>query len=507
MKRTILAFLTLAIFIYPSIASAQRIYYSDVERDDYRQLNFDIIGKVSGNILIYKNYRSKNDLSIYDNEMKLKDKIDLDFLPDKIINIDFIPYPEFIYLIYEFQRKNVIYCVGVKMDGNGKRMTDPIEIDSTHLSTFGDNKIYSTIFSEDKQKIMVFKINKRNERNYIFTTMLLNTNLELQKKNRLTVGVDEKDALFSDFVLDNDGDLAFGHCSRLGSKDYITGLTLVVKRAKSDTFSNYKFNIGERYLDEVKIKADNINKDYLINSFYYKQRKGNIDGLYSVKWNKLTSEIAEENYTVFTDELKADAKPETGNAKMAFNDYFIRQIIPKKDGGFLVISESYYTSSRYSSWNRYDYLYNPYYYSPFDYYYYSPYGYNYWNPYNRNNGQSTRFYSENIAVFSFDNTAKMEWSNIVRKSQYDDETDNFLSYLVFNSGGEINFMYNQLERRNLLLNQQSVTADGQVNRTPTLKNLDKGYEFMPKYGRQIGSRQLVIPCMYKNYVSFAKVDF
>ena len=101
----------------------------------------------------------------------------------------------------------------------------------------------------------------------------------------------------------------------------------------------------------------------------------------------------------------------------------------------------------------------------------------------------------------------MEWSNIVRKSQYDDETDNFLSYLVFNSGGEINFLYNQLERRNLLLNQQSVTADGQVNRTPTLKNLDKGYEFMPKYGRQIGSRQLVIPCMYKNYVSFAKVDF
>ena len=74
---------------------AQRIHYSDPGRDDYRQVNFEIIGKVSSSITVYKNYRSKNDLSIFDNEMKLEDKINLDFLPDKLINVDFVPYPDF----------------------------------------------------------------------------------------------------------------------------------------------------------------------------------------------------------------------------------------------------------------------------------------------------------------------------------------------------------------------------------------------------------------------------
>ena len=40
----------------------------------------------------------------------------------------------------------------------------------------------------------------------------------------------------------------------------------------------------------------------------------------------------------------------------------------------------------------------------------------------------------------------------------------------------------------------SMTPDGKINRNPTLKNLDKGYEFMPKYGKQVSARQMIIPC-------------
>ena len=42
---------------------------------------------------------------------------------------------------------------------------------------------------------------------------------------------------------------------------------------------------------------------------------------------------------------------------MAFNDYFISNIIIKKDGGFLINTESYYTTSRFGNWNRWNYLY------------------------------------------------------------------------------------------------------------------------------------------------------
>jgi hypothetical protein len=40
-----------------------------------------------------------------------------------------------------------------------------------------------------------------------------------------------------------------------------------------------------------------------------------------------------------------------------------------------------------------------------------------------------------------------------------------------------------------------------------LKNLNRDYEFMPKFGKQVGLRQIIMPCMYKNYICFAKLEF
>jgi hypothetical protein len=170
-----------------------------------------------------------------------------------------------------------------------------------------------------------------------------------------------------------------------------------------------------------------------------------------------------------------------------------------------MVSESNYTTSRGNMFNRWDYMsgnmYSPgMYYSP----YYSP----MYNPWNRNNGNyATRYHAENIMVLSFDKDGNLEWSNIIPKSQFDDETENLISYQVMNTGGELHFMFNQYERRNMLLNDQSIAPDGKITRYPTLRNLDKGYDFMPRYGHQVSSWQTIIPCLYRNYLCFAKIDF
>ncbi|MEO6915673.1 MAG: hypothetical protein ABI151_08520, partial [Chitinophagaceae bacterium] len=68
-------------------------------------------------------------------------------------------------------------------------------------------------------------------------------------------------------------------------------------------------------------------------------------------------------------------------------------------------------------------------------------------------------------------------------------------------------LFNQFERRKLLLNDQSLNSEGKIIRNPTLKNLDKGYEFMPRFAKQVSSRQIIVPCLYRNYLCFAKIDF
>ncbi|NBO48229.1 MAG: hypothetical protein EBU80_00645 [Chitinophagia bacterium] len=217
----------------------------------------------------------------------------------------------------------------------------------------------------------------------------------------------------------------------------------------------------------------------------------------------------------FSDSLRMEAKSDNNSIKSAFNDQFIRQVVPTQDGGFAVFTESYYSSSRNNAWNRYDYLYGPgLYMSPFySPYYYSPmnrfYPYGWYDPFNRYGMQNnlTRYVSENIVTFFFDNDGNLKWSNTIRKSQYDDNTDSYLGYQLFNTGNEIRFLFNQKEKRELLLNSASIEADGKLKRQPTLKNLNKDYDFMPKFGKQVSLRQIIMPCMYKNYICFAKIEY
>ena len=146
--------------------SAQKILISEPDRDDSRRMNFEIIGKMGNNYLVYKSIRSESYVCVYDNEMKLVDKVKHEYLPDeRLINVDFFPYQDFIYMIYQYQKRNIVHCAVVKLDGMGKKMTDPQELDTASIGGLANNKIYTSLSSEDKSKIIIFKINSKNKEN------------------------------------------------------------------------------------------------------------------------------------------------------------------------------------------------------------------------------------------------------------------------------------------------------------------------------------------------------
>ena len=496
------------LLILPFAIQAQHILYSQPESDDSRRTNFDIIGRVQGNILVFKNNRSSNAISVYDNQMKLIRRVNLDYVPDKYTNIDFVQFPDYCLMLYEYEHKNIVHFAAVKLDGQANKMSDPVDLDTTQVGAFSNssNKIYTNIISEDKQHLMILKINSRNAKNYVFTSFLFNQALELEDRHRIAMPVDERNNMFSQFALDNDGALVFARFLRGGSGDYVTKVALVTKGPTADTFAIRDIGTGDRILDEIKVKVDNNNHRYLITAFYYKQRRGNIEGLYTVIWDKAGDTRVKESLTIFSDQLRASSKSSESGLKMAFNDYFIKHIITSKDGGYLVISEVEYTTSRGNAFNRWDYMGGGYpYMGPMD--YYSPF-YNPYSPWNRYGvGGMTRYNSENILILSFDQNSNLQWSNVMSKSQFDDDGNGLISHVMMNTGGALHFLYNQYERRTMLLSDQSISPDGKLTRYPTLRNLDKGYEFMARYGKQISSNQIVIPCLFRNYLCFSKLEF
>ena len=501
----------LALVILPALSNAQRIFYSDIERDDYRQMNFEIIGKVSGAIHVYKNYKNKNDISIYEPDMKLRSKIRLDYLPDNLNNVEFVTYPDNYLMVYQYRKKNVMYCAAARINGEGKLQEEPLVLDTSHMKNDNEIKVYSMVSSDDKKQIMLYKVFRRNDRYYTLTTLLYDKELKLQHKSVMTYPVDDRNGVFNEFVLDNDGDLAFGRATVQGNRDQISKFTFILKKAQEDTLILHPIDMKEFALDEIKIRPDNTNRRFILSSFYYKAGKPNIDGLYTVVWDKPKDTMQAQYRFAFDDTLRMDARTDNVSPKVAFNDYFIRNLIPTRDGGYAVVTELYYTNSRTMGWNRWDYLYGYNSFSPFDYSYFSPYyPYNSWrwaDPWNRYGNNIVRHFAENIMIFFFSRDGKLVWSNTIQKKQFDDNTDMFLSYYLFNTGTEVRFLFNQLERRELMLNSATINAQGQIKRDPTLKGLDKEYDFMPRYGKQVGLREIVLPCMSRNFICFAKLDF
>ncbi len=490
---------------------AQRITYSEPDRDDARTLNFEVIGKLGAKVLVYKNYRDLHYIVTYDSDMKMADKNKLDFINYRVLSTEFIQYPDYVFMIYQYQKRSVMYCMAVKLDGTGKKIGEPVQLDSTESVNFAsNNKIYSVINSDDKQKVMVFKINTKNDKSHILTTCLFDKDLTLLKKSRLAIPMPQRNDFLSEFSLDNDGDLVCIRASGTATNDNINKISLITKPAPLDSYTLVDLKLSNIFLDDIRIKVDNINKHYVITSFLSKAKRGNIEGLYYTLWDKTQNKEILNATTLFSDEFREDAKGE-GSSKMAFNDYFLKHVILRRDGGFIVLAESAYTSSRGNTLNRWDYLYGSPYWSPSDYYTWnSPVGYYPWwrsNTFGGTNVSLTRYFADNVAVISFEPNGKMEWSNVIRKSQYDDNTDNFIGFGLFNTGDQLHFIFNVQEKRTMILSDQSISPSGQIDRNPTFKNLDKGYDFMPRHAKQIGARQAIVPCQYRGFTCFAKLEF
>ncbi len=486
---------------------AQKIYYADVAKTDAQQTYFDIIGRMEGNVLIYTENKNNPILTIYDADMKQVSRNLLSYLPNNILHVDFIAYNQQGWAVYQFQQKNIVYCKAVAFNAMGKKIAEAIDVDSTIINGIAKNTMYTLLISEDKQKIMLLKINTKKEKDRIkeniFTMLLFDAQMHLLHKSNITQPVSVKNNYLTNFYLDNQGNVLFTNIIKQGKEDRISNVWITTKAANQDSFIVKALDLRGLYADDIKVKIDNINKKYILTSLYSKARKDNVDGLYTAFLDVVHDSVQHINTIIFNDELRNNVQNES-SLKTAFNDYILQDIIVKNDGSFIVTGELLYTTSQNNNpFNQSNYLYGYPYSSAFDYYSWYAYGQSPWSRYT----QFTQFHAHNIMILSVDNIGKLTWSNVITKKQMADETDHTLSYKIINTGDQLHFIFNQQERGNILLTDNSILPNGQLTRSPTLRGLDQGYTFIPRYAKQVGAKQAIIPCVYENYLSFAKIEW
>lgn len=505
MNRIVIPIICFFIFI-SDVSEAQKITYSEIQSKDKSSMSFNIIGKVRDNYLIYKNPSGKHIISVYATNMKLIDQIELTDIPERVINMDCIRYANGAFLIFQHQKGSVVYCKALKIDAFGKKMNDIVLLDTAQIGYFTENTIYSAIHSEDRSKICLYR---RRWKNDVFRLQakITDTSLKVVDSFSFSKMENERKSNFSEISIDNRGNIIFVGEQREHQGDNVSELRFFHRVPQSKQMKMMDLDLQGNFLLGAVLKVDNRNNNYLINSFYLDEKEDIAKGLFSSAVNAENIELVRPAFLPFSEEL-INSLQSSDDSRAEYENFSSDQILLKKDGSFILISEDAYTMTgntnngwnRTSLWDRQQIL------NSTDNFLYNPFYFGYRPLSNFDGRSSTKFIYKDIVVIGVDSSLNLEWNAGIKKNQYDVDNDNSLSFSFFNAGGEIHFFFIDKDSEKDIVSHQAISSDGLNKRYPTLRGNELGYEFMPRFAKQVGARTMLIPYLYMSKIGFARIE-
>ena len=507
--------LTALVFLFFT-AQAQTIAYSEILKKDSRSMDFEVLGNVQGNTLIYKILNDNHRLTIYDNSMKVLNDVKLDFISDRTFNIDFIVYPQFVYAIFQSQRGGNVYSKMAKIDGQGQLIGEIRNLDTARVGFFAANKVHFLNVSDNKERIVVYKLQTRNNDLQLLASVYNN---EFKKVDSASLELDDSNRreVFSDLKIANDGSIFFVKQHRKGFSDYMNKSELYIKKVGEEGFSIKTITEEKYFLDEMELKIDNQNQIVFANCFTYNSNFGNANGLLTVAFNKLTGEEKGRSIISFSDSIKNKLTSSRRRSNDPFSNFEIKSVLNKRDSGLLITLEENITESRGGFNNPFGFGRSGFLgYDPFmfnnnaGFYRFQRGGFNdnFYSPFNngQNNGNAL-YLSNDVVMMSIGGNLKLQWENVINKKQSDVESDNHLSYGTVNLGGQIHYLYILKDNNKEVISDNALLPNGEIKRYATIKSGQKGYNFMPRLSKQVSSNSIVLPAVTRNNIAFVKIFF
>ncbi len=468
----------------PFLNYGQELTYSAYDKFDYRNGDYAVVGMVDGKLF---NYRSTEDdymLDVYNDSMRKIATVLLDFFPKKIYQIRFIAYSDKIIILYQALESNKVVQYAALLDRQGLLKGKPIELGHVKTGILGATKTYfSSVISENKKIFAIYSTND-NDRELVLDTKWLNDSLTIIKRSKASLKVDDK-IESGELNIANDGTIYMAGYKPVGSQNYAETYAILKLNMGATKFDFFNLPLNEKFAASGYMKIDNLNNTVYFGGFYSEHKNGSFDGVIYSCFDIASKTFMNTKFIPFDQSLINNAGARHVNH--AFDNYEVKQLIIKKDGGFVLISEIHFVNTRSN---------------------YTP-SLGYYSFYSPPTTTMVREYHYNdIMALSYNKNGEKEWNSFIPKEQYSQEDGGvFSSYALLNAGGSLAFLYNDYNRNHSRIQLATLDADGKTDIRPFNIDGNDNPDWIPKAAKQIGSRVLVIPCLNKKQICFAKVVF
>jgi hypothetical protein len=467
-----------------STVSAQEVTYAAYDKFDYRSDAYAIVGRTGGYLYTYIRNDDGSRLDAYNDSMIKVATVILDFFPQRIYQVRFVAYPDKILVLYQALESNKVVQYVALLDANGLLVDKPIEISKARTSIFGATKNYfSSSFSDDKKTILVYSATDKNS-SIEFEAKWIDDNAKVIKQTKATFETDNTPE-HGEVNVTNDGTVYMAAYTPTGSQNYADQYWLLKLAPGATAFEAKELELGEKFATSGYTKVDNVNNRVYFGGFYSEHKNGRFDGFIYASYDIASSSFTTKRFIPFDSELVQAAA--MGGRSHGFDNYIVRQLIVKNDGGFVLVSEVHYVTMRSS---------------------FTP-GFGYYSFYTPYMNSSVREYHYNeIMALAYDKNGVREWNAFIPKQQYSQEDEGvFSSYALLNTGGTLAFLYNDFDPHHSRMQLATLTAEGKTDIHGLAAEGHDYPDWLPRSAKQVAGRVLVVPCFHKKQICFARVTF
>ena len=466
--------------------TAQEVIYSGYEKFDLRNGDFSVIGKSGDRTYIYRAGTDGFFLDAYDDAMVKKATVLLDFYPKKIYETRFINYPDRMVVLYQSVESNKVVQYAALLDTKGRLLKNPVQLTTAKTGVFGPNKNYfSSAVSDDKTQILVYGVETKG-RKLQFTGVWIDSDLNIAGRGHASY-VTDNDLESGEGLIDDKGNFYMPVYTPAGAKNFADQLWIVRVAKMGNSFRAKEFAMRDNYVANSFMKMDNVNNRIYLAGFYSDKKNGNYSGVLYGIYNIGDSAFTGSRLIPFDERIR-NATGER-NKKRAFDNYRTKQLIIKKDGGFVLISEdvSIVYRSNNMGWGGY-----------YSFYYNGP----------MMTQTIKEYYYNDVFALSYNGEGANEWYSFIRKNQYSQEDGGiFSSYALINTGGVLGFLFNDYNTSRSKIQFATLDAMGKIEMHSLAAGSSADPDWLPRSARQTGARELIVPCLKKRQICFAKVIF
>ncbi len=310
----------------------------------------------------------------------------------------------------------------------------------------------------------------------------INEQFQSKAQQRGTIPYSTKDAELSDFIISNNDDLFFlcyrKQINEEKEKSKLRSFSIQLLKKGTTAFQEFPFNKISQLMTEASLVVDRVNNNAIVTGFYAdKTSYAGASLLYGTINLNHPDELKVSSGKLNNDSrMKLVGQRNSGGGVSLYN-YPIQRVIPRSDGGALVIAEAAYLSE----------------YSFYDYF---------TQTFNRR----IEFHFDNVLAISVNSDGSIDWGQLIQKEQTSmDDEGIYSSFNSILSPEALSVIFNNDIGRNNEIVCHSINAQGLL----TVKKFSRtgdSISILPRSGKQVDENTMIVPAVTKKRLFLVKLE-